>query len=132
MKPLARFAVALLATFTFSLAAVPDDIRQDLDKLVPEAIRLLEAKEYVTLIETLATPEDLKKITSEGGLAKIAEEFGKQKSAGLLAVFKAIKDKKPKLSEDGNTATYTLPEIPDVPKSDIVFTKIEGRWFISN
>ena len=44
MKSLIRSALALLATFTFSFAAVPDDVRGNLDKLVPEAVRLLEAK----------------------------------------------------------------------------------------
>lgn len=50
----------------------------------------------------------------------------------MLEVLKSLKDKKPKLSEDGNTATFDLPENPVFSKKAIVFTKIEGRWFINN
>lgn len=133
MKSLIRSAVALAAAFTLGFAApVPDEIRGNLDKLVPEAIRLIEAKEYVLLIETLATPDDIKNINSNGGVAKVAEEFGKENAPELLAVLKSLKDKKPKLSEDGNTATYSLEDIPDVHKKEIVFTKIEGRWYIKD
>ena len=72
MKSLIRSAVALVAAFTFSFAAVPDDVRQDLAKLVPEIIRLLEAKEYATVLEALVPPADFKQITAETPLA----EFG--------------------------------------------------------
>ncbi len=132
MKSIARLAVAVLATLTFSFAAVPDDVRQDLGKLVPESIRLLEAKEYATFLQTVVPPEDFKKITGEKGIDAFAAKFAEKKAGSLLAVLKAIKDLKPKLSEDGNTASYPLPEIPDVPKKEIVFTKIDGRWFIKN
>jgi hypothetical protein len=132
MKPFLGAALALLATLAFSLAAVPDDVRGDLDKLVPEAIRLLEAKDYATLLETLVPPEDFKRITAETPLAEFAKEFGKEKAAQLLDVLKTLKDKKPKLSEDGKTATFDLPENPVFPKNKIVFSKVEGRWFINN
>ncbi len=132
MKSLIRSAVALVAAFTFSFAAVPDDVRGNLDKLVPETIRLLEAKDYATVLEALVPPADFKKITAGTPLAEFAKEFGKEKAAQLLEVLKSLKDKKPKLSEDGTTATYDLPENPVFPKNKIAFTKIEGRWFINN
>jgi hypothetical protein len=132
MKIFIRPAVALLATFTCGFAAVPDDIRGNLDKLVPEAIRLLEAKEFATLLETLVPPDIFKQLTAEHPIAEFAAQFGKDKSASLLAVLKAVKDKKPKFSEDGNTATFVLPENPEFPKKELVFAKIEGRWFIKN
>ncbi len=132
MKSFLRFAVAIIATFTCSLAAVPDEIRQDLGKLVPETIRLLEAKEYATVLETLVPPDDFKKITSELPLAEFAAKFGEKKAAELLAVMKIVKDQKPKLSDDGNIATVSLPESTEFPKKEIVFVKIEGRWFIKN
>ena len=132
MKSLIRSAVALVAACTFSFAAVPDDVRQDLAKLVPEIIRLLEAKEYATVLEALVPPADFKKITAETPLAEFAKEFGKEKAGQLLEVLKSLKDKKPKLSEDGKTATFDLPENPVFPKKAIDFTKVEGRWFINN
>lgn len=132
MKTLIRPAVALLATFTCSLAAVPDEIRQNLDKLVPETIRLLEAKDYATVLETLVPPDEFKKIVAERPLAEFAAKFGENKAASLLAVMKAVVDQKPKVSEDGNTATFDLPENPEFPKKTLVFTKIERRWYIKN
>ena len=132
MKSLLRPAVALLATFAFSLATVPDDVRGNLEKLVPETIRLLEAKEFATVLETLVPPDEFKKITAERPIAEFAAKFGENKAASLLAVLKAVKDRKAKVSEDGNTATFDLPEIPDVPRKTLVFAKIEGRWFIKN
>ena len=132
MQSLLRPAVALLATLTFSFAAVPDDVRQNLDKLVPEAIRLLEAKEYVTVLEILMLPEDFKNITENLPVAEFAAKFGEQKAAKLLAVLKAAKDLKPILSEDGNIATFELPENPEFPRKALVFERIDGRWFIKN
>ena len=136
MKSFLASVVALAATLTFSFAAVPDDVRGNLDKLVPETVRLLEAKDYAAVLETLVPPEAFKKITALTPLAEFAAEFaaefGKEKAAQLLEVMKALKDKKPKLSLDGNTATFDLPENPVFPKKEIKFTKIEGRWFINN
>lgn len=132
MKSLLTPAVALLATFAVSVAAVPDEVRGDLGKLVPEMIRLLEAKDYATVLETLVPPDIFKKMTAEQPLDKFAKQFGETKAASLLAVLTAVKDMKPKLSEDGSTATYDLPENPAFPKKEIIFTKVEKRWFIKN
>ena len=132
MKSFLASVVALAANLTFSFAAVPDDVRGNLDKLVPETVRLLEAKDYAAVLETLVPPEAFKKITALTPLAEFAAEFGKEKAAQLLEVLKALKDKKPKLSQDGNTSTFDLPENPVFPKKEIKFTKIEGRWFINN
>ena len=131
MKSLLRPAVALLATFTFGLAAVPDDVRGNLDKLVPEAVRLLEAKEYATVLDTLMPPDEFKKITAQMPLAEFAAKFGENNASHLLAALKTLKDKKPKISEDGSKATFDLTEIPGVGKKDMVFSKIEGRWYLN-
>ncbi|MEO6739684.1 MAG: hypothetical protein ABIP20_05490 [Chthoniobacteraceae bacterium] len=132
MKSLIRPAAALLASFTFSVAAVPADVHGDLGKLVPEMIRLLEAKDYASVLEALIPPDIFKKITAEQPIAEFAKQFGETKGASLLAVLKVVKEKKPKLSEDGNTATFDLPENPEFPKKEIIFTKVEKRWFIKN
>ncbi len=132
MKSFIRSAVSLFASFTFIFAAVPDDVRGSLDKLVPEIIRLLEAKEYATVLETLVLPEDFKKITDTTPLAEFAKEFGMEKAGQLIEILKSLKDKKPKLSEDGNTATFELLENPVNGKNKLAFTKIEGFWFMNN
>jgi hypothetical protein len=131
MKLLLRPAVALLATFTFTFAAVPDETRKDLDKLVPEAVRLLETKEYATVLETLIPPDEFKKITAQMPLAEFASKFAERNAASLLSALKALKDKKPKLSDDGSKATFDLPEATGIPRKDMVFSKIEGRWYLN-
>lgn len=131
MKSFLASVVALAASLTFSFAAVPDDVRGNLEKLVPETVRLLEAKDYAAVLETLVPPDAFKKKLAQGPLEEWAAEFGKKKAAKMLELLKALKDKKPKLSEDGNTATFDLPENPWL-KKEIKFTKIEGRWFLNN
>ena len=111
---------------------MPDEIRQNLDKLLPEAIRLLEAKEFATLLETVVPPEEFKKLIADQSLKEFAAMFGEKKAARLLSVLKAAKDQKPKLSEDGNTAIFTLPEGADPSKGTIVFMRIDNRWYINN
>lgn len=132
MQSLIRSAVAIVATFTFGYAAVPDDVRGDLTKLVPEAIRLLEAKDYATVLEALVPPDVFKKLTAEHPLPEFAAKFGETKAASLLAVLKTLKDKKPVLSDDGATATFPVNEVPESPRKEITFTKVEGRWYIKN
>ena len=131
MKFFIRPAAALLATFTLSLAAVPDDVRGNLDKLVPEAVRLIEAKDFATVLDTLMPPDEFKKITAQMPLAEFAAKFGERNAASLLSALKSLKDKKPKVSEDGSKATFDLTEIPGVPRKDMVFSKIEGRWYLN-
>ncbi|GDX09207.1 hypothetical protein LBMAG57_09790 [Verrucomicrobiota bacterium] len=58
MDSFIRSAIALFATFTLGYAAVPDDVRGSRDKLVPEMIRLLEAKEYEAVTATFDLPEN--------------------------------------------------------------------------
>ena len=132
MKSIFRLPAVLLAALTIGFAAVPDEIRQSLDKLLPEAIRLIEAKEFVALLEAVVPPEDFRKITAEKPLPEFAARFGEEKAARLLAVLKAAKNQKPKISEDGNTAIYTLPEGADASKGTLVFMRIENRWYIKN
>jgi hypothetical protein len=132
MKSLIRAAVALLAAFTFSFAAVPDDIRQNLDKLVAETIRLIEAKEFVTVLETLFTPDALKRRTAIVPIDVVAVKWGEVIAPPFLVALKTLKDTKPKFSDDGNTATFDWPNGPESLPKFIVFIRIEGRWYIKS
>lgn len=127
-----QLLVALLATFLPALGAVPDEIRGSLEKIIPEAIRLLEAKEYGAFLETMMAPEDLAKVMEEKTFVEFAARFGEKKAASLLAILKTVKDRKPLISGDGNLATYSLPVELDAPKNMLTFERIDGRWFIRN
>ncbi|MEO6785092.1 MAG: hypothetical protein ABI318_03075 [Chthoniobacteraceae bacterium] len=130
MKSLLRSAVALVATFTLGFAAVPDEVHQNLGKLVPEIVRLLEAKDFASVLETLVPPDEFKKITAEKPIAEFAKMFGEHNAAALLGALKAIKDVKPKISDDGNKAIFDLPENPAFPKKTMEFLRIGGRWYL--
>ncbi len=133
MKPILRSVLALLTIFTCCLAGVPDEVRQNLDQLVPETIRLLEANEYATVLETLVRPDEFKKFIGDGQLAEAAEQFGKNAAARLLELMKVVKDLKPTLSEDGIVATFDIPQKnSETHTKPMIFTKIDGKWFLNN
>jgi hypothetical protein len=130
MKSIFRPVFALLASLTFSFAAVPDDVRGNLDKLIPEVIRLLEAKDFAAVLETLVPPDDFKQMTAAQPLAEFAKEFGEHNASELLKALKAIKGMKPKVSDDGGKTTYELPEGGEFPHKTMEFLRVEGRWFL--
>jgi hypothetical protein len=131
--------LSLLATFFVlfgCLANAPAqdskaDPREKLETAIPEAIRLLEAKDYAKLLKNFVKPEDFKRITEQMPLEDFAKEFGKAKADGLMAALKAIKDVKPKLEEDDKKATFVFKE-PIGGKESMIFVKVDKYWYISD
>ena len=105
--------------------------REQLDTLIPEAIRLLEAKEYQIVLKMIVPPDVLKQITEGSSLEKFAETFGRDHAADLLTALKAIKEVKPTLDAKGETATYELKP-PIDGKDSITLVKIEKYWYIAD
>lgn len=104
------------------------DPQEQLKTAIPEAIRLLEAKEHKKLIQKFAHPDEVKKIIQNSSLDEVAKQFGEGKAAELLKVLKEVKDQKPTLNADGDQATYK-------PKSggrQVVFAKVGKLWHIKN
>lgn len=126
MVPIAMIA----AVFSVSLAedAKPDP-QAKLETAVPEAIRLIEAKEYAKFLKNYVAPEDFKKITAEKPLDEFAKFFGERKAEPLLKVLKAAKDVKPTLDADGKKATFKVKD-PIDGRESISFQKIDKRWYI--
>lgn len=122
--------VLSLAGWAAADDAKPDP-REKLDTAIPEAIRLLEAKEHLKFIKTFVSPDELKKITEKGSIEDLAKSFGEKKADRLLKILGAIKDAKPTLSDDGKTATFDLKALPD-SKGSISFLKVEKYWYIKN
>lgn len=130
---------ARLLSLLFSLVflcrgfAAEADPSQGLDSVIALGIRQLEAKEYMTFLQTVVPPDELKKISEkEGGLAALAKSFGEGKAVSLLAVLKAIQARKPTFENDGKTATFTIPDATGSTKGVIKFTRIENNWYIIN
>jgi hypothetical protein len=131
------FSQALVASTWLVLApavtGTDADPREDLNLLIPHAISLLEAKQYVKAVETLAEPEVLKKALEreKKTLDDFAAHFAEQKAAHLLDALRSIRGKKPELSADGTKATFALDQ-PLGPKKKISFIKTGKLWSIQN
>ena len=125
---LALVAAAAMMASSTARADEPDP-REKLETALPEAIRLLEAKDYATLLKEFVAPDDFKHITENQTLEQFAKEFGDDKAAGVLKDLKSIKDKQPELSADGNKATFAREDPNAKP---IVWLKIDKYWYIAN
>lgn len=124
---------------------VKSDPRENLETAVPEAIRLLEAKEYEVFLESFTPPVVLKKIKAgedprmppqittitDITFEEFARRFGERKAPTLLKVLKEIKNAKPTLDDTGTKATFALNEEINERKS-LTFVKIKKHWYIQN
>lgn len=109
-------------------------LREELETIIPEAIRLLEKKEYETLLKMLVVPKDLEKLLKEEGpLEKFAAEFGKDKAPKVLGVLKSVQEKEPAMNEDKTEASYQLDEsVAANSHGTLRFVKIGKYWYIEN
>ncbi len=114
-----------------AMAQEKADPREKLETAIPEAIRLLEAKEYETFLKTFVAPDDMKKCLKDGSLAEFARNFAEDKAANLLLILKAIKDQKPALDAEEKKATFKH-EIKSAAKDVLIFAKVEKFWYIQN
>ncbi len=126
----------LLACLSFCLSSSlyaedKPDPRESLDTAIPEAIRLLEKKDYEGLLKAFVAPEDFERITANKPLPDFAKEFGEEKADKLLVVLKAVIGTPPTLSEDKALATFEFKEKIN-GKSSIKFQKIDKYWYIKN
>jgi hypothetical protein len=116
-------------------AATPD-ARANLSTAVAEAIRLLDAKDYASLIEEFASPEDLKDLLKGITLEDFAKSMQQDPDvaktmAGLLDNLHAVQGQQPVFTDDGNTATY-LAIKSDGTNQHIVFKREEGLWYLND
>jgi hypothetical protein len=125
----AALAVGFAAAVT---AADPrPDPREKLETAIPEAIRLLEAREYRTFIEQFAVPDELKQVLGQGTIEELTRSFAKENAQLALRVMKQIVGARPTLEADGTRATFELKEAVEGKKS-ITFVKIGKYWYLRN
>jgi len=116
-----------------AIAATGPDPRADLATFVPEMIRMLEAKDYISFLKSSMSPSDLAQMPAGMSpdilLAGVSQDPGfATEMDQVLQALKAIKDQTPTLDATGNKATYTLnPPIGD--HKDLSFTKENGLWY---
>ena len=131
---LAAALALLLAPCAVSFAAdapAAATANASMETAIPNGIKLLEAKDYKGFLKAFVPPDVYPKIIAEKGEDAFAAHFGESKAGKLLSVLKAIKDAKPAMKDDGNTAVYELPE-EIAGKKNIQFTQVNGAWYIRN
>ena len=134
MKTLAIVALLLFSSLSLNVVKAEDpkpDAREKLDTAIPEAIKLLKAKDNKKLLERYVAPDDLKKMTDKVSIEEFAKKFGEEKAPRLLSALEEIKDSKPTFDKTETKATYALSKEMGGKKS-ITFKKVEKLWYISN
>jgi hypothetical protein len=111
-------------------APAQSDPRERLETAIEEGIRLLEKKEYLKFLTTLADPAALAKRRDTP--EEFAAEFAEDGAERLLAMLKRIRTAKPAMSADGNTATYQLDPAPERGPRTLRWEKIGKYWYIAN
>ena len=126
-------AVTLLAGIARAEDKTKADPREKLETAVPEAIRLLEKKEYKTFLKQFVSPKALERMLKDEELTleELAAKFAVKKTDPLLDVLKAIEKVKPTLQDDGKTAKFYLPK-PGIVNMSIKFYKVGKYWYIGN
>lgn len=124
--------LTLLALASVAQADDKNAWREKLDTVIPECIKLLEAKEYIKLLEAMVEPDHLNKLKEkEGGMEGFVEQFRKRKAGDLLKVLKEVKGRSPSMEENGTVATYEV-NVEGFSKKAIKFRKHDKYWYIMN
>lgn len=110
-------------------AAKPDP-REKVETSIAEAIRLLEAKEFETLINNFLPPDELSSLTSQVSMAQIIAIY-EQRAPQHLKALKEAQKAMPTYDGDGLVATFKLAK-PINGQDAVVFKKIDKFWYPAN
>ena len=84
--------------------------REQLHTAIPQAIRLLEDRDYERLVDLFVHPDDSDRITTRRDLNRAMRHLGPgNKADRMLTVLNSIKNNHPSYSGDGTIATYDIP-----------------------
>lgn len=96
---------------------------------VTEMLRLLEAGEVRKWCETYVSPDDMTKMLNAGRtMEDLVDRLRGDRLKHLVEVLTGVSKRKPKLSEDGNEATWKVDGKPGTVR----LRHIDGRWYLSN
>lgn len=110
-------------------AETPESIGKQIDVVVDEAIRMLEAKEDVAFLKRFTHPLDLKTYTAAKPVEELAIQFRAGRAEHYLLAFKGVKGKVPELFENQTLAGY-LWDTPDRRRETLMFVRYDGVWYI--
>jgi len=129
-----RTEILVVAEAPAANTALAPDPRLDVSTALPEAVRLLIAKDYLGYLKEFTPPSqaDNMGMTVDQLAEKLVQSPQTSDSlARLLAILLAVKDQKPTQDPTGTIVTFTLnPPIDD--QKEIDFVKENGLWYIKN
>jgi len=105
------------------------DPRREPATAITEMIRLMERKDYVTLLKTYARPDDLKEMLVTKTIEVVATEFAQKRAAGALEALKTASTMTPEFTADGTRATYRFDK-PIGGDSRLSLMKIGEYWYL--
>lgn len=123
------FVVAVAVASVQPAFSQQPDPRRDSGTAIAEMIRLLERKDFVTLLNTFAVPEKLKEMVANKTIDAVAAEFGERKADDVLEMLKAASKIKPTFNPDGTRADYRFDK-PIGGDGRVTMVKIGEYWFI--
>jgi hypothetical protein len=115
--------------FAVGMADVPPNPRENVSTALAEAIDLLEAKRYTTLIKRFVPPDQLKRLMDEKSLEEVTIHFEAQADE-VLKAFRALERATPVFSRDGREATFRTTE--SVVHQKLTFQRIGRYWYIKD
>jgi len=111
--------------------------RANLDTTIAEATRLLEAKDFVTLLKEFAPPEAMDHLPQGMTLDQMAQMMQADPRAdvemqNMLDALRSSQSQTPTMSDNDNTATYEAT-LPDGSTKSVVLKKADtGLWYIED
>jgi hypothetical protein len=122
---------ALVVCLALPVVAAPqEDPRKQVDTAIAEAIRLLEAQQYVEFVKAFAPPEAVARMTQQTTIEELAKGMAGERTDALLQALRQIKGTTPTMEAEGRVARFTLKE-PVKNKATIAFEKIGDYWYIA-
>jgi len=127
---LAGLLVAL--QLSAAVGAPESTSKEDLSAAINKGIELLDGKKTTEFLERYMVPDDIEKMKKSGHWEEITAEFKKDHVDEVLKVLNFIKDAKPKISEDGETATFDVTKLEGKHPNELHFRKIKDVWYIAD
>jgi hypothetical protein len=108
-----------------------NDPRVEPGTAIKEAIRLLEARDYVGFVKTCIRPSELTEMTTKyGTVEEAAKAFANtDRPAKLLDILKAASALTPAINADGTRADYRFDK-PVAGANRLSLAKIDGYWYL--
>ncbi len=108
----------------------------DLNDCINQSIKLLEAKDILNLLKTLMPPDAFQRESANGRAPTyedMAAQFSQQpgfieKMNQLQQALESVKGTTPELNGAGTEATFKID--PSIHGGDMIFTKIDGNWYL--